>query len=205
MFKRLQMGLLGSLLCGLMACGEGGDPPTVLPFDAGATSDAGSAQDAGVTQDAGSTSDAGPGQDAGFDPYAQPAVCTTNSTWSGGNNENMRPGQACISCHVGNNAPDFEFAGTVYPTAHEPQLCNSQTFTGLQIILTGKNGDTQTLTQRGSAGNFSGSVAVSKPYTAKLLYQGRERAMTTPQTSGDCNSCHTQNGASGAKGRLLLP
>jgi predicted CXXCH cytochrome family protein len=25
------------------------------------------------------------------------------------------------------------------------------------------------------------------------------------QTTGDCNSCHTQSGANGAPGRILLP
>ena len=43
------------------------------------------------------------------------------------------------------------------------------------------------------------------PFTAKVTYQGRERAMTAPQTSGDCNGCHTQAGANGAPGRITLP
>jgi len=29
--------------------------------------------------------------------------------------------------------------------------------------------------------------------------------MTAPQTSGDCNGCHTQTGANGAPGRITLP
>ena len=37
------------------------------------------------------------------------------------------------------------------------------------------------------------------------LYMGRERLMIAAQTSGDCNSCHTQAGASAAPGRLLTP
>ena len=43
------------------------------------------------------------------------------------------------------------------------------------------------------------------PFTAKVTHQGRERAMTTTQTSGDCNGCHTQAGANGAPGRITLP
>jgi hypothetical protein len=43
------------------------------------------------------------------------------------------------------------------------------------------------------------------PYKAKVTYMGRERAMVAAQTSGDCNSCHTQNGANSAPGRILLP
>jgi hypothetical protein len=38
-----------------------------------------------------------------------------------------------------------------------------------------------------------------------VTYMGRERAMVTMQTSGDCNSCHTQNGANAAPGRIVLP
>jgi hypothetical protein len=34
---------------------------------------------------------------------------------------------------------------------------------------------------------------------------GRERDMAAAQTSGDCNRCHTQNGAMSAPGRIVLP
>jgi hypothetical protein len=34
---------------------------------------------------------------------------------------------------------------------------------------------------------------------------GRERIMSAGQTNGDCNSCHTQNGAMSAPGRIMLP
>jgi hypothetical protein len=43
------------------------------------------------------------------------------------------------------------------------------------------------------------------PFTAKVTFQGREIVMTTPQTDGDCNSCHTETGANGAPGRIKLP
>jgi hypothetical protein len=43
------------------------------------------------------------------------------------------------------------------------------------------------------------------PYTVEVRYQGRVRAMTTPQSTGDCNSCHTEQGAKGAPGRIMLP
>jgi hypothetical protein len=46
---------------------------------------------------------------------------------------------------------------------------------------------------------------VVTPFHAKVTYMGRERAMATAQTSGDCNSCHTQNGTMSAPGRILLP
>jgi hypothetical protein len=46
---------------------------------------------------------------------------------------------------------------------------------------------------------------VAKPFQAKITYMGRERVMATAQTSGDCNSCHTQAGAMSAPGRIILP
>jgi len=63
---------------------------------------------------------------------------------------------------------------------------------------------TVTLTPN-AAGNFTYTGALTTPYTAKVTYQGRERIMPAAQTSGDCNSCHTQNGTSGAPGRITLP
>ena len=36
----------------------------------------------------------------------------------------MRPGHACITCHTQEDeGPVFAFAGTVYPTGHEPNEC----------------------------------------------------------------------------------
>ncbi|MGD0679831.1 MAG: hypothetical protein ABSC94_30975 [Polyangiaceae bacterium] len=41
--------------------------------------------------------------------------------------------------------------------------------------------------------------------TATITYNGKTAAMTTPQMTGDCNSCHTEQGANGAPGRIVLP
>jgi hypothetical protein len=38
-----------------------------------------------------------------------------------------------------------------------------------------------------------------------VQFKGKTRAMVAPQTNGDCNSCHTENGANKAPGRVLLP
>ena len=43
------------------------------------------------------------------------------------------------------------------------------------------------------------------PYQAKVVFQGRERKMDAAQQIGDCNSCHTAAGSSGAPGRIVLP
>jgi len=118
----------------------------------------------------------------------------------------MNPGRACISCHAGEEeAPRFTIAGTLYPTGHEPKLCNGVNgTTGARVVIVDAANRTVTLTPN-AAGNFTYTGAISTPYTAKVTYQGRERIMPVAQTSGDCNSCHTQTGANGAPGRITLP
>lgn len=148
----------------------------------------------------------GPGGCDSKDPFAVDPTCTKMTKWTRGNlgSADMNPGMACIKCHAGNTGPLFSISGTVYPTAHEPDLCNGGV-SGAQVVVTDKNGKDTTLTVRATSGNFYSVVSIPTPFTAKVLYQGRTRAMNTPQTDGDCNKCHTQDGANGAPGRVLLP
>jgi hypothetical protein len=128
------------------------------------------------------------------------SVCTSMMTYTGGTGPTMEPGVSCNSCH--NHA--FTIFGTVYPTAHEPNLCDGDGSNGLQVVVTGADGRSQTLTPS-TAGNFYSNSAVASPFTAKVTKGGASRAMVASQTSGDCNSCHTQNGANGAPGRIMSP
>ena len=142
----------------------------------------------------------------------------------------MNPGRACISCHAsssggddssgsgdnsgpggggeseGARGPLFTIAGTVYPSAHEPDLCNGAdgATTGATVVIVDAANRILTLTPN-AAGNFFTLAALTTPLRAKVVYQGRERIMTVALTTGDCNSCHTQNGANNAPGRILLP
>src|SRR5207253_691976 len=131
-------------------------------------------------------------------------------TWTGGTrgSASMNPGIACISCHAatGGEAPLFALAGTVYPTAHEPDLCNgvNGVAAGAQIVIAGADGHMITVTPN-AAGNFAYQGSVALPFQARVVYMGRERIMSTPQSSGDCNGCHTPSGSNGAPGRILLP
>jgi len=124
----------------------------------------------------------------------------------------MNPGQPCIACHTTQGegeAPIFALAGTVFAGGHVPDNCQptaAQTadLTQAQVVVTDKNNKTYTMSVS-SDGNFSHSGTVAFPITAKVVYMGKERAMVTPQTSGDCNTCHTADGANGAPGRIALP
>lgn len=154
--------------------------------------------------------DAGPPDDAGMPPtsFNDPPACTSNLTWLFGDSlgEFMHPGRACVACHKtkGGKAPIFAVAGTVYPTGHEPDECISSAVTTASIEITDANGQVTTL-KPNLSGNFTSKQSLALPYTAKLKYNGQERAMTTPQNDGDCNSCHTQAGSNGAPGRIRLP
>lgn len=152
--------------------------------------------------------------DAGPDPFAEPPRCSSETYWADGNSgsSRMNPGKACVSCHSARNANEGKeeapgnVGGTVYPTAHEPDLCSSTSLVGAEVVLTGADG--RVVTARvNSAGNFFlwNETVLARPYRAKVVYQGRERVMATPQMSGDCNSCHTQAGTNGAPGRILAP
>jgi hypothetical protein len=144
------------------------------------------------------------------DPFSVAPTCTSGKTWTGGTNgsANMQPGVACINCHntTGGEAPQFTIAGTLYPTAHEPDQCNgvNGTTDGAQVVITDANNRIITITPN-SVGNFSYTGAVATPFHAKVTYMGGERDMVAAQTSGDCNACHTQTGTMSAPGRIILP
>jgi hypothetical protein len=140
------------------------------------------------------------------DPLNAPPICTSNTTWTQGSGSRMAPGQACISCHQGSEAPRYLIAGTLYPTGHEPNNCNGVNgTTGARVVVTGSNGTSITLTPN-SAGNFTSSTTLSPPYMAKVVNAaGHERVMSSTMSAGDCNLCHTQTGTSGAPGRITLP
>jgi hypothetical protein len=157
----------------------------------------------------GGQSDGGSGPDAG---YNTPTVCSSGKTWTGGDtgNAEMHPGVACDTCHkVLGSATTFPFdiAGTVYPTAHEPNDCDG--LAGAQVVVTDAKGTDHTLAVN-AAGNFYNLDyvligAIPTPYTAKVVLNGKTREMITPQTNGDCNSCHTEQGDQAAPGRIMAP
>lgn len=144
---------------------------------------------------------------AASNPLGAAPTCTSMTSWNGGNDgsSRMHPGEACISCHSSGEGPRFALAGTVFPTGHEPDDCNAANVGGAQVIITDANNNQTTLTPN-SVGNFYAQhVTIALPYHAEVVYSGRTRAMSAAQSSGDCNSCHTQNGANGAPGRITLP
>jgi hypothetical protein len=135
-------------------------------------------------------------------------TCMSGLAWTGGDEESprMHPGRDCIGCHaIEDEGPTFFAAGTVYPDWREPDECYG--VEGITVELRGADGAVVT-TVTNESGNFffeSPEVSLALPYTARLLHEGRERAMGTPQSSGACATCHTAAGAGNAPGRIVAP
>ncbi len=154
-------------------------------------------------------SDAG-ATEAGLPEAAPPTttVCTSGLTWtSNQKGSQMQPGKACITCHEANeDEPIVWVGGTVYPTLHEPNGCYGATEG--QVVVTDATGRVITMPV-GPTGNFSlsakSAAALVMPIRAKVVRNGSERVMGSPQSTGNCNECHTEQGANGAPGRILLP
>jgi hypothetical protein len=139
-------------------------------------------------------------------PFDGPPVCSSGRTWTGGNRESplMHPGVACIACHTRSEeeGPRFRIGGTVYPTGHEPNDCYGATSAVVEV--TDATGRVITLPVN-AAGNFFTSSAIASPIHVAVVANGKRRSMGASPPTGDCNSCHTQNGANGAPGRIALP
>ena len=168
------------------------------------------------------------GDDAGTDAAKDPVqpeftdpICTSGQTWAitgtgkhDGNDDDgigvrMNPGLACISCHQNKTKRNIvQVGGTVYATKHEKDLCFGTNPSGAKVVIIDQNG-AETNLDIADTGNFALSTedkALAFPITAKVvLADGSERVMSSPQDSGDCNSCHTEQGDNGAPGRIFLP
>ncbi len=145
------------------------------------------------------------------DPFTAAPQCSSGRMWACGNTGTnfMNPGQACVDCHrTRGGAPTWKIGGTIYRTAHEPDNCLGVTSTAtepVEIVLVDSAGTEHTTTMI-PGGNFFFPQNAPPPYRRiRVRYQGREQFMGPPAEHGDCNLCHTQTGAVGAPGRIVLP
>lgn len=150
--------------------------------------------------------------DAAKDPYAAATKCSGEQLdLHQQEGEDMNAGRACNACHEqvnieqGGDAPLFTLAGTIFPTAHEPDDCRAPSAEGAQVEITDAKGKV-VVVEANEAGNFFYKEPdLTFPYTAKVIFEGRERAMARPQQNGACNQCHSAAGTEDAPGRILLP
>lgn len=153
-------------------------------------------------------------------------TCTSASTWPTvlrySESNDMNPGLACRSCHVGQNfknqnplnrsAPAnrrYYFAGTIFGGEHQKDFCNAVTRPGPISIEIYDNAGTMrfAMTPYAASGNFYNPLLTAPswlPYTVKVKVNGVvTKQMVTPQMNGDCNICHTELGEQGAPGRVI--
>jgi mono/diheme cytochrome c family protein len=153
------------------------------------------------------TTDGGP-----IDGGADGGLCTSGVHWTQGNtgSDLMHPGGACIACHsTTQGGPAMSFAGTVFPTLHEPDDCNGSK-APITVVVKDRRGKTVTM-QTNAAGNFfvlTDAIAdlnLRPPFTVEVREPGKTaRKMGRTITGGDCNGCHTMAG-NGPPGRVLEP
>lgn len=158
-----------------------------------------------ATTDGGTTT-----QDAG----PAPTTCTSGSMWLLGDrgSASMHPGEACVACHrVNEPFRAYFFMGTAFPSAHERDNCNANPPATIVVdILNADGGVVYSMNVRQPSGNFyrsSLSAGMAMPYRARIrnTATGRSLEMMTPQTNGDCNTCHAEQGVSGSAGRIVWP
>ncbi|MCB9752561.1 MAG: hypothetical protein H6713_21610 [Myxococcales bacterium] len=206
------MTLLFAALLVPTGCGDSGGG-SASGSDAG--TDSGGSTDAGTSGSASAAS--GGGSESGGATTGDGVQCSSQQYWTMGDFESplMHPGGACLTCH--NMAEPGEdiigrlaIAGTVFPTLHEPDDCNGSSSEAGPITVEITTADNAVLSLPvNAAGNFlydlEESPAITFPITAKVRRGDQENVMNTPQATGDCNSCHTEQGANGAPGRILAP
>ncbi|NVB82900.1 MAG: hypothetical protein HOV81_31270 [Kofleriaceae bacterium] len=142
-----------------------------------------------------------------------PTVCSSGQKFPAvfdDGSPDMNPGLPCRACHLREEEDEARFfMGTVYPTLHEEDRCYSDVPTGTRVEIIDRNGVVALTLPVRPRGNFmsnSFNANVTLPFTARVVSPtGDVMQMTTPQMSGDCNGCHTEQGANGAPGRILLP
>jgi hypothetical protein len=139
-------------------------------------------------------------------------LCTSHQTSTVREGSNMEPGAGCQGCHVGGEAQAYQFMGTVYPTLHEPDRCNgappSSTALVVEILDAATGATVLTLPVYSPSGNFySSRGTAATPYRARVrnTLTNLTREMVGPQSDGNCDSCHTALGTSGAPGRIAWP
>jgi len=101
----------------------------------------------------------------------------------------------------------YDYMGTVFRAPHERDLCRPGLTVPARVEIYDLNNVLVVSMTVNSGGNFFGDASGVKParYKAKIITAEGSRTMTSAQTSGDCNTCHTVAGTSGAPGRIFLP
>ena len=142
--------------------------------------------------------------------------CATGQWWTRGRgrplprgdseSKRMHPGRDCSDCHrQRGEGPRSTVAVTVFGALNDEDDCRG--IPDVVVDILDENGAVAFSVTTNDAGNFFSRQSLSGlgAYTAPVTDEGRTAEMTTPQTDGACNHCHTAVGVEDAPGRILLP
>jgi hypothetical protein len=154
------------------------------------TVESGDGTEGGLTGDLGP--DAGTGGGGAVNPTpdaSSPVACDPPVTTA--DKGEHKPGEPCLQCHTGGNAPKFTVGGTLYNG-----IASSVPVVGATIHLVDANGaDIPLVTALN--GNFWTDKPIMFPVTVRASRCPDTKPMVSPvtQTGGDCNmaGCHTTN------------
>jgi hypothetical protein len=145
-------------------------------------------------------------------PDGGQVTCASGLHWTMGEQGSplMDPGQACRTCHlVQVPGRAYAFMGTVFPGLHEQDLCYASGLPSDAVVeILDSTGAVQLTLRPNAVGNFYSPTPTPPfmlPYRARVRAGGKSGEMMTQQTDGDCNGCHTERGANGAPGRIVVP
>lgn len=145
------------------------------------------------------------------------AACVSGRYWAYGERGDnfMHPGRACINCHSSwRRGPVFSIAGTIYSAMHEEDDCmgnGGPENARFEVEITDASGIPFYITANAS-GNFYTTHRFQLPLRRARVRSrdGRVREMGSPPPHGDCNACHSREGADmlgygPAPGRITAP
>ena len=146
-------------------------------------------------------------------------MCATGTFWGRGDrgDNEMHPGRACIQCHeTWHRGPTFSIAGTVYGAFNEEDDCDGypsddsdQSHRARIEVIDGNNHRFLIFANR--VGNFYTTYPLRMPlrHVRVISPSGAVADMNSPAPHGDCNACHTRDGAmtstGTAPGRIVIP
>lgn len=140
-------------------------------------------------------------------------LCVSGTYWTRGDHGDnfMHPGRACIECHSQRRrGPVFSVAGTIFNARREENEC----FGNAGDPVTGRKTWVEVVDQSNqpfiiepnASGNFYTTHTFRYPLRrVRVISPSGHFAQMDNPPSGDCNSCHTREGAEGAPGRVIAP
>lgn len=123
-------------------------------------------------------------------------ACEPGAPGCRGEGPQMLPGSDCLACHVrggDREAPPWSAGGTAFVDAD-----GTAPLEDAIVRVTDSNGDVVEMETNG-VGNFYTMRTLVPPLQAEIEVDGAVRTMGSSVETGACGSCHSCDGAAGAK------